>query len=241
MLVELISNSPHENNIALFKCYLNSCSFYKKVALSTEANLIIENEMRGYEYFYTLKGVENPAILTKKFFYEIDIPEFKGKKYDPEAKISGNEEMIEHIIDFYKKIWSTPSFFFIHGDLALCNVFSKTVSDFNVIDWEHFHYADKKYFGFDVIHMIFIALHNQIKKLNYINRRTKDFLKSCYRTLFSNFDINNALVNSPFQGSSVYIKNNRSLFKMSTDIEKKFVIAGYSQKELERLDYIFTD
>ena len=110
--------------------------------------------------------------LRKKYFYELDIPQFKGKKFPSESIISGNEETIGRIIDFYKDRWSAKDVFAIHGDMALCN-FVIDEKNIKLVDWEHFHYSDKDCFGYDIINVLAIFVYHESKRtfsLNKINR-----------------------------------------------------------------------
>ena len=121
MLCELITNNTHNNNTALYKCYNANKVFYRKVAFSHWGNKVIENENKGYEWFYKDSEFLAEIRFMKKYFYELEIPEFYGRKFPSESIFSGNEESIEKIIAFYKGRWSTEKDFTVHGDMALCN------------------------------------------------------------------------------------------------------------------------
>ena len=79
MLCELITNNTHNNNIALYKCYNANKVFYRKTAFSRWGNKVLENEKRGYEWFYMDSEPSINTRLNKKYFCELDIPQFKGK------------------------------------------------------------------------------------------------------------------------------------------------------------------
>jgi hypothetical protein len=116
MPYELITNNIHNNKIALYKRYNGDEVFYRKAAFSCWGSKVIENEKKGYDRFYKVSETLTEIRLKKRYFYELEIPEFKGRKFPSESVISGNEETIEKIKDFYKGQWSTKDDFAIHGD-----------------------------------------------------------------------------------------------------------------------------
>jgi hypothetical protein len=240
MIYELITNSPHRNSIALYKCYDEEKTYYKKVSLTQRSNKLIENEKRGYSWF--LNGVEenSQVRLIKDYFYELDIPEFEGRNFPPNNKISGNEPYIEMIIDYYKRKWASADEFTIHGDLALCNVIITSTGDMRVVDWEHFHYADRACFGFDIVNMLFISLYCQFRRVFFINRLTRRFLRRCYKQLIDGAGSVSWILKKPFQNAGEYMKRFPDRFNMNIAIEEKFVLARYPQQELAKLDAITT-
>ena len=78
MLYELITNNTHNNNIALYKCYNANKAFYRKTAFSYWGNTVIENEEKGYDWFYKNSKTLIEMRLKRRYFYELDIPEFNG-------------------------------------------------------------------------------------------------------------------------------------------------------------------
>ena len=239
MLYELITNNNHNNNIAVYKCYNANKVFYRKTAFSQWGNKIIENEYKGYEWFY--KGTETfiETRLRKKYFYELDVPRFKGKKFPSESIISGNEETIEMVIDYYKSKWSAMDIFVIHGDMALCN-FVIDEKNIKLVDWEHFHYSDKEYFGYDIINMLFILIYHESKRTFSLNKRNRDFLKKCYVQLIEGVDSSNKMLEKPFQNAKDYLLNFTNRFLVNTNIYKKFVLSGSPLSVLEHFDSVVT-
>jgi len=237
---ELLSSGTHNNNVAVYRCCSGKKCFYKKVAFSLCANQLIENEKNGYDWFFHVAKKPHKVILSRKYFYEIQIPEFVGTKYLRSAPIKGNERQIEMIIDYYKEKWLKAEQFAIHGDLALCNIIIDHKGDINIIDWEHFHFADKVYFGFDIVNMLFISFIYQCKSVKQIDKRTRDFLKDCYKDLIAGVPASNQILEKPFQNSGNYLRKNKHKFKLNVDIGEKFVLAKYPQMELERLDLLIT-
>ena len=239
MLCELITNNTHNNNIALYKCYNANKVFYRKTAFSQWGNKVIENEKKGYEWFYKDSKTLNEIRLKKKYFYELEIPQFKGKKLPSESVISGNEETIGRIIDFYKDRWSTNDIFAIHGDMALCN-FVIDEKNIKLVDWEHFHYSDKVYFGYDIINMLFILIYHESKRTFSLNKRNRDFLKKCYVQLIEGVDSSNKMLEKPFQNAKNYLLNFTNRFLVNTNIYKKFVLSSSPLSVLEHFDSIVT-
>jgi hypothetical protein len=240
MIYELISSSTHNNNVALYKCISNERIFYKKVAFTKAANRIVENEKLGYDWFDKLLGKNKRTNLKKSYFFEIEIPEFPGNSFPLNAEISGNERSIEKLIDFYKRTWANADDSAIHGDMALCNVIMDCDDNIELVDWEHFHFAGKEYLGFDIFNMFYIALNHQIRSANYINKKTRAFLKESYNELCEAADPSNKILEKPFTRSSRYLRDNQSKFMLNVPLEKKYVLASCLEPELEKLDLIIT-
>jgi len=237
MLCELITNNTHNNNIALYKCYNANKVFYRKAAFSHWGNKVIENEKKGYEWFYNDSETLIETRLKKGYFYELDIPQFKGRKFQSESIISGNEETIEMLIDFYKDRWSAKDVFAIHGDLALCN-FVIDGKNIKLVDWEHFHYSDKDYFGYDIINMLFILIYHESKRTFSLNKRNRDFLKKCYIQLIEGVGSSNKILEKPFQNAKDYLLKFKGRFLINTNIYDKFVLSGSPLSVLEHFDSI---
>jgi hypothetical protein len=237
---ELISSGTHGNNVALFKCYKDTEIVYKKVALTKQANSIIRAEKDGYDWFFETAGNKSNVELHEDYFCEIDIPFFAGKSFPPDSVIKGNEKYIEMVIEFYIDKWSVADRFVIHGDMALSNVIVTASSDLYLIDWEHFHPADRAYFGFDVFNMLYILLFHQMRRFKYVSRRTGDFLRSCYKHLASNIFTDNRILEKPFQYSCDYLRDNMGKFRLNIDPARKYVLIRNSISDLEDLDSMVT-
>jgi hypothetical protein len=237
MLYELITNNTHNNNIALYKCYNANKVFYRKAAFSHWGNKVIENEKKGYDWFYKDSEVLTEIRLKKRYFNELDIPEFKGRKFPSESIISGNEESIEKIIAFYKGRWSTENDFTVHGDMALSN-FIIDKNNIKLVDWEHFHYSDNEFFGYDIINMLFILIYHESKRTFSLNNRNRDFLKKCYIQLIEGVGSSNKLLEKPFQNAKDYLMKFTDRFLVNTNIHKKFVLSGSPLSVLEHFDSI---
>jgi len=237
---ELLSSETHNNNVALYKCWKGRECSYKKVAFSEQANQLIENEKRGYDWFCRIAEKDYDVNLTGKTLLEIDIPEFTGKTFPRSAPIRGNENEIEMIIEYYKEKWLKAKEFAIHGDLALCNNIIQVWNDLNIVDWEHFHFTDKMYFGFDIFNMVFISLNYQFKHIDKIDSKTKTFLEKCYRRLIDCAPATNKILEKPFQNSNSYLTKNRDKFGVNVDIINKFVLSRCPLSELAKLDLLIT-
>jgi hypothetical protein len=239
MLCELITNNTHNNNIALYKCYNDNKVFYRKAAFSHWGNKVIENEKMGYEWFYKDSEFLIDVKLRKKYFYELDIPQFKGRKFSSDSIVSGNEETIEMLIDFYKDRWPTKDVFAIHGDLALWNIIIDR-NNIKIVDWEHFHYSGKEFFGYDIINMLFVLIYNESKRTFSLNKRNRDFLKKCYIQLIEGVGNSNKILEKPFQNAKDYLLKYKDRFLINTNIYKKFVLSGSPLSVLEHFDSIAT-
>lgn len=180
-----------------------------------------QREYEGYKWF----GVETK--LTDK---GILIPHFEGKRFPFYNGITGNEKWITKLIHFYIKVWGEKKFA-IHGDLCLCNViFGDTI---HIIDWEHFHYAHPRYFGFDIINMLFIHLQYEYRWrtrllgnwVAYIKPKHRFFIRQSIEMLGTrNF------LKEPFSKSMYYIQR-----YMDKD---KFILSKQRGDVLESLDWI---
>ena len=168
------------------------------------------------------------------------IPEYLGKAFNSNAIISGNEDYIMNLIKFYNKIWSKNNSFAIHGDLALCNIIYNK-NDIIIIDWEHFHFANQLYYGYDIVNLLFISLHHEFKGIKKIDVKVIKFIKECLLKLFEKVDKKNKILSKPFTNSSIYLKENKSEFNLNVPVEKKFVLSRYNKSELEELDSLFNN
>ena len=240
MIYELISSETHKNNIAVYKCRKNGRCFYKKIAFSSFANRLIENEKKGHDWFCKIAKKDYKVILSKKNYFEIEIPEFKGKIQHRNISLKRYKYEVELFIDFYKKYWLNSKPFSIHGDLAISNIILNEGEELNIIDWEHFHLADSIYFGFDIFNMLFIAIKNQFEKMETINKKTKDFLKDCYKIIIKGVPTSNQILEKPFQNSKDYLIRFEHEFGLCVEVTEKFALAKSSQKELEQLDLYIT-
>ena len=237
MNYELITNDHHKNNCALFKCSDNRNIFYKKVSFSESSNSIIENEKKGYSWFFSRIGEKDKTELVKTPFYEINIPEFKGMKFPFNYKFPRNATIVELIIEFYKTYWFGIDKIAVQGDLALSNVVCGHNNEIYIIDWEHFHIANSEYFGFDIIHLLFLTI---FQRVNKINISEQNFLKNCYNMICDKASNGNKILEKPFVNSQKYMIEFSDQFNLNIPIEEKFVLAQFPKNLLEKLDLIIT-
>ena len=106
-----------------------------------------------------------------------------------------------------------------------------------IIDWEHSHKSESKYWGFDIIHMIFIAIHYNSGRLKYSQKK---FLRNCYKSLCDNSSSSNQLLERPFYNSSKYLSNYAMNFSPYSPIDDKYILAQVKRNELEQLDLMIT-
>jgi hypothetical protein len=180
-----------------------------------------EIEQRGYKWF----GIE-----TKLVPEGIGIPIFEGKKFPQYNGITGNEEWIVKVIEFYKKKWNTDKFC-VHGDLALCNIIFG--DQIYIVDWEHFHLNDRKFFGFDIVNMLFIHLQYQYRWLSYlgfnwipfVSAKHRRFITECLRFLGGT-----PFLRTPFTNGAWYIRKYIN--------PEKFILGKQSPEILESLDIL---
>lgn len=236
MHYELLNNNHHRNNLALFKVHQNNSRHYVKLSLSKKSNHLIANEKAGYSWFFSNLALQDKTVLSKNHHYEIIIPEFEGKSFAPDAILTGNKNIIFNFITFYRKVWNTKDNFSIHGDLALCNIIHKYNDEFIIIDWEHFHFADVDYYGYDIINLLFISLHHEFRGITKISDNILSFINECLKALFKDISTTNKIVTSPFKNSCDYLMNNQSMYNINVPVENKFVLSRYSSDELANID-----
>lgn len=236
MIYELINSTTHGNNVVLYKCITEDRHYYKKVAFTLEANKVLTREKKGYDWFFSETSRDNTVKLHKKYYFELDMPNFADRAFPSRCRIKSYKCIIKQIIDFYNLYWSKTEKFSVHGDLGPWNTVLDSKGDICLLDWEHFHLAEKEFWGFDVINMLFISLCHQYKSITHIGRGTKDFLKECYDRLADSGDSSNKILGNPFINSREYIRNHHKEF--GANFEEKFVLASHRLDELEMLDSI---
>lgn len=240
MIYEMINSGSHNNGNAIYKCVNSAESYYLKAAFCSQANETLEREYKGYQWFFDkFIGELCPAKLTKNHFYELTVPEFVGKTFPGNAKLLDNSGEIERFIAFYKEKWPMGDDYSIHGDLALCNVIYNDDSIF-IVDWEHFHQSEMDNYGLDIINMLFIALVFQDIRRGAICSKSKDFIRRCCKSLFEDVGHELAIINRPFQHTSEYMRKNRNRYGPRIDVEEKFRITTFPDRDLKDLDLVIT-
>ena len=232
-LLELIDFNHHQNEIALFRSLKGEDYFYEKHAFTKPAESLIKNEFEGYEWFYNKCNRVNDVVRVEN---KLIIPEYTGLKIPSVSGIAGNEVYIERILHLYMQLWNSENPFVVHGDFALGN-FIFNDNDVHVIDWEHFHYSSVENYGYDFVHLVFLLLKKDKFKLN---NRTKNFLRSCFKSLRNSVSYENAIVDRPFQSSGEYISKNLESFFKHNIATRKFEFANWSSNDLIQLDQILT-
>ncbi len=236
MIYELINSTTHGNNVVLYKCIANDRYYYKKVAFTLEANNVLTREKEGYDWFFKETGRDNTVKLHKKYYFELDMPNFADRSFPSSCKINSHKDLIRQIINFYKRYWPKTEKFSVHGDLGPWNTVLDNRGEIHLLDWEHFHLAQKEFWGFDVINMLFISLCHQYRSINRIGRGTLDFLKECYGLLTDSVDSSNKILSNPFVNSRKYIIDHHKVF--GANFENKFILVSHLPEELDMLDSI---
>jgi len=205
----VIKSNSHGNGAEVFR----HGESFNKIALTKDANAVIEREKQGYDWF----GVDTKLQTTDTGIKYLIIPRFRGKTFPQYNGISGNEMWIMKLIDFYNNKW-TKDKFAIHGDLALCNVIFGGEGRVHIVDWEHFHYADKRYYGFDILNMLFIHLQYEYRWLDWgvnwvpiVKERHQMFFADCFLKLKET-----PFLRRPFRNAHQYINKymDRNKFKL---------------------------
>ena len=237
MSKNLISVGSHGNNIALYKEFIDNHWLYVKVACDFKSNILIEREYSGYAwYFKNILMKENLIHIHKGAFYELIIPEFQGEKYSLEGRFYLEQDRMLQIVRFYKEKWPVNDEFAIHGDMGLANIIFNR-DEIMLIDWEHFHKCDHKYYGFDIINMLFISFYSRIIKGGRKLFDAKTFIRECYRILFDDIAIKSNLMNQPFSKSKKYLQK---FYKGNKNNFNKFVLASFPDDKLNHLDKYIT-
>jgi len=237
LIYELIHSNLHNNCVALYRCEGFENNYFKKVALSNEGNKSIINESKGYDYFSNISGNKIKVNLNTETIYEINIPEIPGTRFRYNYSFPMNINVIENVIKFYKKSWMGKSTIGIHGDFALSNIILAPNNEIYIIDWEHFHLSSYEYWGFDIIHLIFLTIY---QRSNRILNHEINFLKKCYNSLCEGISEKNKILEKPFVNSQKYMLSHENKFNVLVPITKKFILADFSVDILEKLDLMIT-
>ena len=208
--------------------------------MEINSNKIIEREYQGYKWFFNnIVKEKNMVEIKRNSFNALIIPEFQGVKYINERKFHLQKDSMLKIVNYYKKMWPTNKNFAIHGDMGLSN-FIINGDEIILIDWEHFHNCDLRFYGFDIINMLFISFYYRINSQSFIGKE-KYFIKDLYKILFDDIKFECSIINRPFYESKKYIINYyRNHNNYNTLIENKFVLASFSDESLNRLDHFVT-
>ena len=121
--------------------------------------------------------------------------------------------------------------------MALCNFIIGNEKIY-LIDWEHYHKNDIQYFGFDIINMLFISFYYKIISKSFNYEKEINFIKKCYRLLFSEITFESLIKERPFYESKNYIINNYHKYSNNqTLINKKFILSSFSDDLINNLDH----
>ena len=127
--------------------------------------------------------------------------------------------------------------FLVPKDLALSNLIFSPDGEVNIIDWEHFHIADGSFYGFDIIHLLFLTVYKRIDRLK---SSEKQFLRECYKDLCDKVPSDNKILARPFINSKKYLNEYSHNFSLNIPIKDKFTLASFCSKKLEKLDIIIS-
>ncbi len=241
MVVNLIGLGSHGKNVALFQKFDKNNTTFIKEAFQTNSNLIIEKEHQGFEwYFRKILKRKNPVLIRKDYFYKLIMPSFAGNQFQSERKFHIYQDVMLKIVKFYIDNWVLDEHLSVHGDMALCNFFVDK-NEIYLIDWEHYHTTDLKYYGFDIINMLFISFYYRLSKGGYAYDSSLHFIRECVRLLYRNTSLKNEIIDRPFYNSKRYLINNHYLFSIKDfEIKRKFVLASYPDEILNKVDLFIT-
>ncbi|MBU1012532.1 MAG: hypothetical protein KKG99_05970 [Bacteroidetes bacterium] len=237
MNYELVNVNHHNNGIAIFRCFDTSIKYYLKVAVSEIGNTFIKNELNGYEWYYSRNGWVNNISFDNDYYCKIKIPYYNGWNKKSESGIKGNEGIFESVIDLYKNLWKMEEGrIAIHGDLVISNIIINRGVIY-LIDWEHFHKSEAEYWGYDIIHMLFIAIYYN---RGHLRSGQKEFLKNSYKSLCDKVPLSSKFLEKPFQNSQQYLLENAKLFSPHQNLHNKFILLQIKRSDLELLDLMIT-
>ena len=114
---------------------------------------------------------------------------------------------------------------------------SRKSNEIYIIDWEHFHIANSEYFGFDMIHLLFLTFYQRVNK---INNSEQKFLKNLYNMLCDKVSDRNKILEKPFVNSQKYMVEFSDKFNLNIPIGEKFVLAKFPKNLLEKFDLLIT-
>lgn len=158
-----------------------------KFALEKKNFYLIQNEFRGYHWYFK-------NIKRKKFFSELNkknqenlkfsIPLINGKKINFWENISNNYTYIQKILNFYNKIWPNKIYTGAHGDLTFSNIIFKKNDKIEFIDWENFH--NKEVWGYDICYFLIstISLPLLKNKQKKFSNKDLDLFEKLWKSFF---------------------------------------------------------
>ena len=235
--MELIANDHHNNQLATYRYSFKGSKYLRKVSLSKRGNTLINNEYEGHSFYKNITKFDyNIDYNISQFFHKITIPQFQGRIIQNQIKNILNGNFIDDLMQVYSNFKLNDHRTIINGDMALTNMVINPNQKIYIFDWEHFHYAESVYWGFDFIHLLFLT----IQRKNKINNRESSFMKYCIGTLSNMASSNNQIFEKPFVNSKKYLIENNKKFELNIPIERKFELASYPNQILEYYDSLIT-
>ena len=230
--MNLLSNNHHKNEVAVYRYNSEGKEYILKSALSLRSNITIQNEFEGHRVYKKVTGYGySNKYIDEGYFHKILNPHFCGNCYSNELMVVANEALIYRLIEIYTKFIVSGNKTIIHGDFAFTNIVFSEEGTVNVFDWEHFHFADMKYWGVDFVHLLFLCI-----KRNRISNRLWCIIKEYLQYLGDVASNGNKILEQPFVNSKKYMIANEQKYKINIPIWKKFELANWPIEVLERYD-----
>ncbi len=236
MPLELITAGTHGSQVALYRKSGRGSCFYQKVSFSRAANQVIANEKQGHDWFNRQPG-KTAAVLRKDYYYELDIPAYRGRNFSPSATMAGHEADIHRIVDAYIQKWTTAREHYHHGDLALCNAVIDADRVY-LVDWEHCHKTTFAYFGFDICNLLFVSLYAKFNPGEIVALRPQHIacMRACFEKLRRHASGENRILDRPFCRAANYLRDHSQRFGLNIPVGQKFLLAAYPLHKLEAID-----
>ena len=163
-------------------CVIKYHDKYLKVSFSKYGKYLINNEIKGYNwYLKKIKLIEKLKFKKTFLFSQIKTDQFRGVKKSYKDNVVTNSNFILLALKHYEKVWEKKNKVFCHGDLTFENIiFDENNNKTYFIDWENFK-VKKEDWGFDIVYLLLSSL--ILPNINKKEINQKDL--KCFSSLWS--------------------------------------------------------
>ena len=163
-------------------CVIKYHDKYLKVSFSKYGKYLIDNEIKGYNwYLKKIKLIKKLKFKKTFLFSQIKTDQFIGVKKSYKDSIVTNSNFILLALKHYEKVWEKKNKVFCHGDLTFENIiFDENNNKTYFIDWENFK-VKKEDWGFDIVYLLLSSL--ILPNINKKEINQKDL--KCFSSLWS--------------------------------------------------------
>ena len=242
MLINLISNCPHNSSRHNFIIKKNKKFFFCKSSTRKKEIEILKREIEGISFFNQYS--KNKIEYQKKFinnYGKIEIKKIDGNIVNPKKGFNNNIQYMDLVFDKYIELYHSSSINFSHGDLSFSNIIFSEKNCF-IIDWEHFS-LNKLPIGFDLMYFIFenIFFEKKFKytKNNYFIKYVIEKIKYLkeIKLLSDIFKKGNILKNIIL----ILLKEKKIWNYEIKNLKNKFPVLQFDKKYIEEIDNLINE